>query len=61
MLGLFLPPYLQESEAWRCLDRSQVELVASQLADEMSRLQRLLAEMEPPAGMVSAPKRRGWW
>lgn len=52
---------VKESEAWRCLDRSQIELVASQLADEMSRLQQLLAEMEPPAGVVGAPKRRGWW
>ena len=52
---------LQASEAWHSLDRSQVELVASQLAAEMASLRRLLGEMEPPSGMGAPPKRRGWW
>lgn len=56
-----VPVCLQASEAWHSLDRSQVELVASQLAAEMASLRRLLGEMEPPSGMGAPPKRRGWW
>jgi hypothetical protein len=52
---------VQAGEAWQSLDRSQVELVANQLAAEMASLKSLLADMEPPAGMGAAPKRRGWW
>jgi len=52
---------LQKSEAWASLTRSQVEVVAGQLAAEMSRMKELLKEMEPPAGVAGAPKRRGWW
>lgn len=54
-------PPLQKGDAWQSLDRSQVELVASQLSSELSRLKQLLVELEPPAGMGGPPKRRGWW
>eukprot|EP00775_Hariotina_reticulata_P003599 gene3599-3864_t len=52
---------VQACEAWGCLDRTQVELVASHLAAQITRLKQLLGELQPPTGSAALPKRRSWW